>query len=163
MYCFSTSVLFFEQKQYFYCNDSHWVLATWYCLKQTNWVNMGTVYTTVYTAVYKGECLPAPGKMLMTPLGNPALAASSANFSAVSGVTLRNRREEVSHVTGQSQFYPLCPGRSDRSWELREWWLWSPLIKSKLLPTQTMSNKWKPVGRICMLVLGVKKLIGRRV
>lgn len=42
---------------------------------------------TVYTAVYKGESLPDPGKMLITPLGNPALAASSANFSAVSGVT----------------------------------------------------------------------------
>lgn len=30
---------------------------------------------------------PDPGRMLTTPLGSPALAASSANFSAVSGVT----------------------------------------------------------------------------
>lgn len=31
--------------------------------------------------------LPEPGKMLITPLGIPALTDSSANFKAVSGVT----------------------------------------------------------------------------
>lgn len=31
--------------------------------------------------------LPDPGRMLTTPFGSPALAANSANFSAVSGVT----------------------------------------------------------------------------
>jgi hypothetical protein len=30
---------------------------------------------------------PAPGTMLMTPLGKPAFAASSANFNAVIEVT----------------------------------------------------------------------------
>lgn len=31
--------------------------------------------------------LPEPGKMLMTPFGIPAFTDSSANFSAVNGVT----------------------------------------------------------------------------
>lgn len=31
--------------------------------------------------------LPDPGMILMTPLGMPALTVSSANFSAVRGVT----------------------------------------------------------------------------
>lgn len=34
--------------------------------------------------------LPDPGRMLTTPLGSPALAANSANFSAVSGVTWKH-------------------------------------------------------------------------
>lgn len=34
-----------------------------------------------------GRSLPDPGRMLMTPFGIPALADSSANFRAVSGVT----------------------------------------------------------------------------
>lgn len=35
--------------------------------------------------------LPDPGRILMTPLGSPALAANSANFRAVSGVTWKQR------------------------------------------------------------------------
>lgn len=31
--------------------------------------------------------LPEPGRIFMTPLGNPALTESSANFNAVRGVT----------------------------------------------------------------------------
>lgn len=33
--------------------------------------------------------IPDPGRMLTTPLGKPTLAVSSANFSAVNGVTWR--------------------------------------------------------------------------
>lgn len=36
--------------------------------------------------------VPDPGKMLITPFGNPALAESSANLSAVSGVTYRHKQ-----------------------------------------------------------------------
>ena len=39
--------------------------------------------------------LPDPGKMLMTPLGNPALAESSANLRAVRGVTLRSKGKQI--------------------------------------------------------------------
>lgn len=44
---------------------------------------------------FVGSChsysfLPDPGRILMTPLGSPALAANSANFSAVSGVTWKH-------------------------------------------------------------------------
>lgn len=39
--------------------------------------------------------LPDPGMILMTPLGMPALAASSANFSAVRGVTWMDLHKEI--------------------------------------------------------------------
>ena len=39
--------------------------------------------------------IPDPGKMLMTPLGNPALAESSANLRAVRGVTLRLTGKQI--------------------------------------------------------------------
>ena len=35
--------------------------------------------------------------MLMTPLGNPALAESSANLSAVNGVTLGHKGKQIKH------------------------------------------------------------------
>lgn len=42
--------------------------------------------------------LPDPGRMLMTPLGSPALAANSANFSAVSGVTWKHTQDLFSQL-----------------------------------------------------------------
>ena len=43
----------------------------------------------MYLQIY---IVPDPGKMLITPFGNPALAESSANLSAVSGVTWRDKQ-----------------------------------------------------------------------
>jgi len=43
------------------------------------------VYHNVVMASVK--FLPDPGRMLITPLGKPAFAASSANFNAVIDVT----------------------------------------------------------------------------
>ena len=44
---------------------------------------------TILNLVSCYKSTPDPGKILMTPLGNPALAESSANFRAVIGVTCK--------------------------------------------------------------------------
>ena len=48
-------------------------------------------FSTNFISVHVQEygSVPDPGKMLITPFGNPALAESSANLSAVSGVTYK--------------------------------------------------------------------------
>lgn len=47
--------------------------------------------------------LPDPGKMLITPLGNPAFAESSANLSAVNGVTYKDiSKKEISETCTRS-------------------------------------------------------------
>ena len=40
-----------------------------------------------YNTERQEKVIPDPGRMLITPFGNPALAAISANFKAVMGVT----------------------------------------------------------------------------
>lgn len=47
---------------------------------------------TLNTAMHKVSS-PFPGRTLMTPGGNPALADSSANFMAVRGVTCEGGEE----------------------------------------------------------------------
>lgn len=42
--------------------------------------------------------IPDPGRMLTTPLGKPTLAVSSANFSAVNGVTWRMKYKKWKNI-----------------------------------------------------------------
>lgn len=49
--------------------------------------------------------LPEPGKIFMTPLGMPAFTASSANLSAVSGVTCKDTQCKTLNVT--IRIFPL--------------------------------------------------------
>ena len=59
-----------------------------------------------YNFISLQECeqvsVPDPGKMLITPFGNPALAESSANLSAVSGVTYK--MTQLINITNKSAF-----------------------------------------------------------
>lgn len=50
---------------------------------------------TILKLVSCYKSTPDPGKILMTPLGNPALAASSANFRAVIGVTCKMNYKSI--------------------------------------------------------------------
>ena len=50
---------------------------------------------TILNLVSCYKSAPDPGKILMTPLGNPALAESSANFRAVIGVTCKMKYKSI--------------------------------------------------------------------
>lgn len=50
----------------------------------------GWLFSTRRPMYLQIHIVPDPGKMLITPFGNPALAESSANLSAVSGVTWKH-------------------------------------------------------------------------